>query len=121
MEPMAEFQEELEFRAKVYKMLSMGLSHSEIERVLRKSINWSLFSVDTLEQMIEDSKNPIVVSLPKELFESSGLSSALMQKKIDYLEFLMRKSLKAQSFCLISLPIIMLLSLVLINLFRVLS
>lgn len=93
MEPASEFNEEVEFRAKVYKLLSSGLSHSEIQRIVRKNIDWSLFSRDTLEAMIQESQTPIVVSLPRELLESASnipVLAKIHQLRKESLSFYMR-------------------------------
>lgn len=75
LNPETEYQKEIEFRSKVYKMLSMGLSHTEIESVLRTTVDWSLFSMDTLQDIIDEQKAPIVVSVPKEVFPVSNVDA----------------------------------------------
>lgn len=78
-DPAAEFREEIEFRSKVYRMLSLGLSTTEVENLLRCKIDWALFSESTLRSMVENSSK-VVVSIPAELQEklfrmSSSLES----------------------------------------------
>lgn len=66
----SEFREESEFRAKVYRMLTLGLSTVEIEDLLGCKIDWSLFSQDTLEKMMAKECSKIYISLPEEYFSN---------------------------------------------------
>lgn len=52
-DPTTEFRKEKEFRAKVYRMLSLGLDTTEIEGLLRQQIDWNLFSQETLREIVE--------------------------------------------------------------------
>lgn len=47
----SDFREEVEFRARVYRMLAMGLTPNEVEMFLRRKIDWSLFSQKTVDEM----------------------------------------------------------------------
>lgn len=62
-DPASDFREEKEFRAKVYRMLSLGLDTTEIEGLLRRRIDWSLFSENTLRNMVEN-ENKVCIQVP---------------------------------------------------------
>lgn len=93
-DPTTEFRKEKEFRAKVYRMLSLGLDTTEIETLLRQEIDWSLFSQETLRDIVEHSAEK---SIPKVLDYALGriyASTALAQKKIDMLPQIEEKRIR---------------------------
>lgn len=47
----SDFREEVEFRSRVYRMLALGLTPNEVETFLRRKIDWSLFSQQTVDEM----------------------------------------------------------------------
>ena len=87
-DPSAEFREEIEFRSKVYRMLSLGLSTTEVENLLKCKVDWALFSESTLRSMVENSSK-VIVSVPVELQEklfrmSSSLDSNLKMNQQNF-------------------------------------
>lgn len=64
-DPSAEFRREKEYRAKVYNLLSMGLSTTEIENILQKHVDWSQFSLETLDSFVESKKPILTVEFPQ--------------------------------------------------------
>lgn len=80
-EPSAELREELEFRARVYKMLASGISTTEIEALMHRKIDWTLFSESTVREMSQASTK-ISISLP----ESFDMHLKTILSKIDVME-----------------------------------
>lgn len=69
-EPESEFRVESEFRAKVYRMLALGLSTTEVENVLGRRIDWSLYSEQTLKEIMHKTAPSVQLALPQEFSES---------------------------------------------------
>lgn len=81
----SEFREEADFRAKVYRMLSLGLSTVEIENLLGCKINWSLFSQDTLEKLLaKENEVKLAISLPPEYFSNLDAIKTHFDAQTDY-------------------------------------
>lgn len=62
-EPEAEFRREKEFRAKIYRMLSLGLSTTEIEGLIGRKVDWQLFSQETLSTMMKNENASIGINV----------------------------------------------------------
>jgi hypothetical protein len=82
-----EFTKEVDFRAKVYRMLSMGMSTAEIETFLHRKIDWQLFSRDTLDVIRDQSQPELILTIPQEMdselkhtYRSSQYTAEMIQK-----------------------------------------
>ena len=75
-EPESEFRDELEFRKRVYSFLAMGLSTTEIERIMDSRIDWRFFSRDRVEELQKESHVVTArLEIPQEFQESLAKSS----------------------------------------------
>lgn len=97
-DPAAEFRKEKEFRAKVYRMLSLGLDTTEIENLLQCRIDWSLFSEETARAIAKNS-NHISISIPPELINVlECLHSSVEQNKNAIQNYALKTSAELSDF-----------------------
>lgn len=96
-EPESEFREEAEFRSRVYHMLSIGLSTTEIEGLFRKRIDWTLYDAEVVKNLQESSGNKIMISLPDSMFSGLDKNAQALKKMADINNSLVDSILLLQS------------------------
>jgi hypothetical protein len=55
-EPEKEWQHEIEYREQVYKLLVLGVSQSQIEKMVGREVDWTKFNVNVVQMMREQEE-----------------------------------------------------------------